>query len=378
MEYSSYLAGIEYMYAIICEDIVNYIEGLTLHCEQSHYAKHADLDWEHGAELIEVACSLGKDTESIKKYFEMAQNDFLHMYGNLFMPTLGEMKLFSNEKISFYYSRENSEIEKKALRDVNSRTPSVLLICSGGEHLFEMMASDKSVIFDMIDINQEQINLTKKKLSVIMNDNNDNNNCLNEQNVGKFEKMFQLLRSFFTEDEKSLLIKSDFKTQKKLEFIVNILFSNNYLNTVFGEEATKYTIESFAEHFNNVFSTKICDMESNIMNIFFGNSVRDFEKIKNEIHSHHVINWILSHPKNLKTEKKYDIIDISNIGDWMCRKEFNDVIDNVKTMMNPQAKIIARKLLGDYSLEETLSAYGFKCNQVIDETNFYTEVIIAQ
>ena len=113
------------------------------------------------------------------------------------------------------------------------------------------------------------------------------------------------------------------------------------------------------------------------MNIFFGSSVRDFEKIKNEINSHHIINWILSHPKDLKTGTKYDIIDISNIGDWMTQEEFSNVINNVKTMMNPKAHLMARKLLGDYSLEKILSNHGFDCSVVSDKTSFYTEFIVA-
>lgn len=377
MEYAAYLAGIEYVYALICGDVSEYIQTFTLECEQTHYSKHAKLDWEHGKELLMVAVSLGNEDEIIKEYFKKAQTDFLHMYGSLFIPTIAEMKEFNSENISFYYSRENSQIEKNLLEMESSKNPNprVLTICSGGEHLFEMLSNDTPTHFDMIDINIHQINLTQEKLKYILN--HDDSSIVSEQGVGKFEKMFELLRSYFNEDEKEALVQGCNETQKKLHFIVNILFSNDYLNTVFGEDATKYTVKSFSEHFYSVFVEKLKEQEINTQNIFWGTHVRNFNEIKERVKHHHHINWILDNPKNINVDYYYDIIDISNIGDWMSQDDFISVISHMQKLMKPRAKLISRKLLGDYDLEKVLSKFFKETHVENDDTGFYSEVVVA-
>lgn len=381
MELAAYLAGIEYVYALVCEDVVKYIDTLTLVAPQSHYAKHATIDWDHGRELLEVAISLNPDNneEYLMSIMSGAQHDFLHMYGALFMPTLNEMKEYNKEVISFYYSRENSSIENDVLKSVKSDEPNVLMICSGGEHLFEMMGSKKPISFDMIDINEHQINLAKNKLQLLNNQDWDNA-IFKEHGVGKFEKMFKLLRSYFSEDEKNRMSYGDPCEQKKLKYVVDILFSNKYLNAVFGDAATKYTVDSFAEHFFKIFAENMMEGENNTRSIFWETLMRDYRMLAQNMqegNKNHHVQWILKNPKDLVSDKKYDIVDISNIGDWMEQEEFAMVVENGLKHLKKDGKIIARKLLGDYSLKDVFAKYGMTVERGYDTTSFYSEIVVA-
>lgn len=380
VELASYLAGIEYVYALVCEDVSKYIETLKLVAPQSHYAKHAVLDWEHGKELLEVAYSLAGDEDyQVEHMFEKGQKDFLKMYGQLFFPTFAEVVDLNKDPVSFYYSRESSTLEKKIAKAIPKKELNVLMIASGGEHLFEMMTIPKMIHYDMIDMNEHQINLAKKKF-IALNVGNSDNPILKEQNVGKFEKMFAILRSYFEKDELNSISMRSEKDLDKLEFIVNILFSNKYLNAVFGDAATKYTVDSFAKHFTFVFMEKLSEKEENIKNIFYGKDIRNFKELSDKMKSNESIQsvrWIVDSPQFYKSDKTYDIVDISNIGDWMSQKDYAQVIENCKIMLNPNGKIIARKLLGDYSLKSVFNSHGFKVEESWDETCFYSEVVVA-
>ena len=263
---ASYLSGIEYLYALMSQDIAQYVSGLDLVCEQHHYAKHAVLDWNHGFELLSVALDIAQknkeglsldDENKIKEAFKKAQADFLEMYNHLRIPTQKEAHKIHQESISFYYIREDSNIERGVLEEIISQKNdnnkndniAILSIASGGEHLFEYLSHGINIAIDVIDINPNQIKLAQDKLEMLLSDTRNKNQApiFNEHNVGKFEKMFQLLRSYFNEQEINQF-RNNCDTEK-LKYVTEILFSNEYLNIVFGEEATKYTVLNFAKHF---------------------------------------------------------------------------------------------------------------------------------
>lgn len=383
-EYAAYLSGIEYLYALISHDIAEHINTLKLHGKQSHYANHSVLDWEHGYELLSVSINLiNVQNENlplnIQSAFTQAQNDFINMYEHLIIPTKKEMSFFNKEKIAFYYSREDSNVESEVLKKYTSNQMNILSIASGGEHIFEYLSSDKNLFLDVIDINPNQLELSKNKLNQLL-ENNFNDKVLSEQEIGKFEKMFSLLRSFFNEGEISGLKCGMPIETKKLKFIVDILFSNDYLNIVFGEDATKYTVKSFSNHFYSVFVECLSKNETNTLNIFENKSIRNYEGLSSLLiknYKNHELIWRVNNPKNFSSTINYDIINISNIGDWMSQEDYNDMLIRLKNHLNKNGCIIARKLLGDYNLKEVLENHGFNCENMIDSTNFYTETVVA-
>lgn len=376
---AAYLAGVEYAYALICCDVVKYIETLDLKCEQNHYKKHSELDWDHGRELLEVAVdisnSLNEEIDNLKYAFLEGQNFFIRTYNSLYMPTLQQMEKIGQEKIAFYYSREDSEAVNTAVtfqvEDMKKSNVNVLMIASGGEHIFELMKF-KNVNIDAIDINPHQVELVKKKLSALKSNSDDP--ILYEMNVGKFEKMFAMLRSYFTDEEMYYLKIGKEEVQKKLNYVVSYLFSNESLNKVFTDQATKYTNKSFALHFSDVFMAGLTQLEEskNISNIFFKRDIRDWKKLSNQMNNV-PIEWIVANPKDFSSEKKYDVIDISNIGDWMSQEEFSLVLNNLKKYLNDDGMFIVRKLLGDYNLQSVLNKHELKTFEFKDAALFYNE-----
>lgn len=383
VEYAVYLSGIEYIYALICADISTHIETLDLRGEQTHYKKHAQLDWEHGYELLSVALNISKIenelSPNLKSIFKESQQDFLKMYEALRIPTKKEMGEINKEEIAFYYSREDSELEKRILNKYQKEKINVFTIASGGEHVFEYLGSKIPVSVDVIDFNESQIKLTKLKLNKML-EGNYKNTIFSENNIGKFEKIFSLMRSFYTQEELTAIEFGLVREYEKLKYIVDILFSNEYLNIVFGEDATKYTQESFANHFFNIFIKKLNEKENNTYNIFYETPMRNYKELTENLkfnHSKHEINWYINDPRKFDFKKQYDIINISNIGDWMNQEDYNSLLQSLVKNMNTGGCIIARKLLGDYSLKEVLSQQGLTCEIEHDHTGFYSEIVIA-
>lgn len=380
-EYAAYLSGVEYLYALISHDVSQYISTLDLKNEQSHYANHSVLDWEHGYELLSVGLSLTYNESlslEMQEAFKQGQKDFMEMYNHLFVPTAGEMSIINKEKIAFYFIREDSSVEKNILNGFKKEKIDILSIASGGEHVFEYLAHDIACHIDVIDINIHQIELSQKKLSNL--ENGGNQEIFHENNVGKFEKIFAILRSYFNQEELRLLKQEDKNSQDKLKFIVDVLFSNNNLNIVFGEEATKYTKKSFADHFFHVFKTCLKNEEKNTLNIFEKTEIRNYQELSQKIKDNkekHILNWSISNPKNFDSHKKYDMINISNIGDWMSFEEYSTMIKLLNNHLANNGCIIARKLLGDYSLVDLLKDNNLECDTPQDNTLFYSETVIG-
>ena len=130
-EYATYLAGIEYLYAKLSILICNTLEKFNLNDKQTHYKTHSELDFIHAAELLEVAYQL--DNTNHFEIFMKSTEDFMDLFNQMTFLTTKESYKIHEEKISFYYSREDSNIELKYLS--NYSDPSVLCVCSGGEHI---------------------------------------------------------------------------------------------------------------------------------------------------------------------------------------------------------------------------------------------------
>ena len=389
-EYAAYLSGIEYAYAPISKTISDHILTLELISPQHHYGVHAELDWIHGDELLQVASNISNDYDIIKKSFILAQKEFLYLYNHLIIPTAHQMKEINKEPISFYYTREDSNPEllavSKVLNSIN-KAPTVLMIGSGGETLIDMLCFKDSLNIDVIDMNKNQIDLCKSKILELLSGKVYSNS--NEEFLGKFEQVFKLIRDFFgynddgDEDLLSTYIKNSDIGKSKLKYIVQYLFSNENLTHVFGERATIFSSESFSDHFYNVF-IKSCELRDshlvttkNIQNIIDGLDIQPskfmFESF-NRYYQRHVLNYHISNFENLDVNKTYDIISISNIGDWMPLEEYRGLIKKLKTKLNYKGYIIARKLLGDYNLEDLLLEANLTPIKLEDRTYFYSEV----
>lgn len=434
---AAYLAGIECLYAVISQNICSWLKDHHLIDKQTHYTYHARLDWEHGTELFDLALQLKYQYGSqnpvlykehimhaqITESFNQAQQDFLQLYEHLVVPTHAQMLAIHQQPVSFYYIREDSAIEQKALNTLVTNRKcnayrnglddeqqnkhlspvSILSIASGGEHLMHYLAQDYPVKIAAIDMNAQQLDLAQKKIQALLdwyspqsykgnytNNRADNTNAqhdylptlFKEHNTGKFEQVFALLRQSLHENG----VMPEKFSDEKLTYVLAQLFTNENLNTVFGEDATRFTTESFAQHFTEVFIQALTDREINSCNIFYQTPLRDYAQLAHGMQHQrktHSVTWEVVNMKDdyyldrhsTAMQDSYDLMDLSNIGDWMSLKQYHQMLHILMGRLNHGGIVIARKLLGDYSLANTLKEHGLNVQQALDSTGFYRETV---
>ena len=366
------LSAIEYLYAPISASISNHIDSLHIYSQQAHYKKHAILDWEHGKELLNVALSLkGTYTDDeIEKYFNIYQQEFLNVFKGMICLTSKEVKDISVEPIAFYYLREDSNITS------NLPGKNIIMICSGGEGVFNMLSKQGEKDLAIIDINEHQLNLFYDKMKLLLS-----NQTPNEMNIGKFEKLFLSLRNRFSEQDLIAMEFANYINKDKLQFAINDIFSRTNLQIIFGDDAVIFTEKSFSEHFCKVFleyNNSIFAKE-NKNNIFHGMKfsypVLDMkDKRINTIQCSIKKADFLSKIKFMNG-KKADIIDLSNVGDWMPLTDFDVLLQECFKHLNPGGHIVLRKLLGNYDLDKMMKKY-FETQKYKDM--FYEETIIGK
>ena len=362
-ELASMLAGIEYMYAVISEDIAEYIDSLSLLEDSPHYTKHAKLDWSHGKELLDVltVCGLSIDQDIFMK----SQISFIEMFDKLSFPTEKELKEVSELPVAFFYSREDSQIGIHELEKIKEKNIDIFTVCSGGEHILNYLDNFDNLNIDAFDVNPNQIEVFKNKLQGI-----------EEEAIGKFEYFFQYLRKLihgYGEQKEIMDILGD---RESLFRIVDMLFSRDNLNIVFTDNATKYSSSDFAEHFFQAFIESLYCENKNALNVFYNEDIYlTNAKNKEQLDK---INYIVEDLSSYDFTKKYNFIDLSNIGDWIPEEQYKLVLNKAHKALNNNGVLITRKLLGDYDLKALLEDNKFSDIQKIkDYTCFYSECFVS-
>lgn len=439
-QYAISLCAIEYIYTKVSNIIIKSIERFELQNIQKHYHTHEVLDIEHSKELFEVAKNemqyfsflLNKNNYSnIINLFKKSINDFILMLNQMTFFTQNELNFINSQQISFYYSRENSSPELYALDLIykNENTeyqPNVLIIASGGEHCINIKKQFPTSNLFIFDINKNQLLLTEKFF---------NGNKKFIFNEGKFEIIFDYLfkkispfyhshnflnkfsQDFYFNEIKYFFYNNSFLYDivhnknhgiQNLKYIINELFSNKNLEFIFTEEATKYSKKEFSEHFYNIIINNLIQLYKyiNENNIASFEDLLNNKNIYNILNMLHVKNIILENYNNLKNINKeniffihndiintfqtlnnlhsdnqkiyFDLISISNIGDWMPQEEYLKTIDIIYDNLKKDGFIVSRKLLGDYNLKTILQTKFLNSFDLIDETNFYSETIISK
>lgn len=383
--YAAYLSGIEYVYARISNKICHHLNSYRLKCEQTHYAKHSVLDYAHATELLQVStsCSSKETNQELFESFKLGVDEFLMLFKNMVFLTEQEAKEIANNKIAFYYAREDSSIECKALEKLPTKKARVLMVCSGGENAIELLKMEKSVHITAIDINDYQIKLAQQKIMSINMTGRINHEMV-KFNEGKFEQLFAYLKSKLTYDDMHLIANNDSNALHKLKYICENIFSHNVLETVFTSEATKYSTQSFSEHFYKVFANQIGHLikempsHSNIGCALAMSPPINYRGPLNEKSRIDFYHGTFEDYFNEENEK-FDMIDISNISDWMSQEKLQQIVRKAFKALNCNGILIARKLLGDYNwLDIIAPEYEMKVTQVQDNTLFYTQTILAQ
>ena len=301
----------------------------------------------------------------------------------------------AKEKIAFYYTREIPVEELKYIQQSAKKDLRLLLICSGGETIIDINNLNhklhKNIIIDAIDFNPNQLDLCANKL----------NKTTQTHQSGKFEKIFFSYQELLKQQD-IINYALDEKNHLKIKNIINIVFSNQNLITIFNEDAVKYSLNStltFSEHFFHLFingyrilnnsSNANSDVYQQYQNILLGNENQEIHKPIHPVsininYIHHDFYEYLA-----QTNHHYDLISCSNINDWMKLDKFKQILNLGYEKLNQNGMFIARRLLGDNELKENMSMVfdtvktaenivqdGYIINP-FDPIGFYTEVGIG-
>lgn len=397
-QYAMYIAGIEYIYARISQFIAHLVNNYNLCNEQTHYANHAVLDYEHSKELIETSLLIQKESSSLSDidmmaFFKLGISEFLQLYNNMILLIEKEAHIILQEQHAFYYGREDTSVAKDFLNQwyqTYNKVAQVLTICSGGENAIELLSMNKdnaqSLNITLLDINPYQLDIAEKKIKCIKNTGSLSHD-LSIYHIGKFEKIFAFLKHSLTYQELQLVGNQNPLALNKLKWICDNVFSNKILEIVFTDNATKYSKDNFADHFYHLLVKQIGwyfknqPQFSNIGSILFNTPPIDYKVKINLANSIDYYNGdflsFFNHLDNIN--KTFDLIDLSNISDWMPFNDMHKIVETAFSRLNKGGVIIGRKLLGDYQwkqLQETL--IGSILIPMVDNTSFYTECVFIE
>lgn len=402
------LAAIEYLYAVVSANITDTLDKHNLLCEQGHYNTHSALDWEHGRELLEAMLLAGHGFN--KEIFDRAQSEFLNVFDSLAFPTVKDMEKFrESQPVAFYYTREDSGVLDEAfemMQEVRSENMSkssdklsLLLTCSGGEHIFHCLAKhDEVSSITALDVNPEQIRVCQDKLKSIRENSDSKEATLDFQQqaaLGRFEFLFSWIRQYLSRlGEKSASTTEQpsnwwhHVTESHLKYVVGRVFSNDVLEAVFTRDATMYTSASFADHFVQVLRSLLQELDHSPMarNIFLGEPFPSPEHVKSALKEEKLpVRYICSHIQDFDFKSGYDLIDLSNIGDWLPLDSFRKIVQRAVAALTPGGSLILRRLLGDYdivsdifnSLAPTEARSLCTLRQIRDRTHFYSQTVVV-
>ncbi len=362
------LSAIEYIYALISESMAQTLQDMRLLSKPEHYKTHSVIDWTHGEELL-ISMSLS-NIDFNESLFIQAQHEFINLFSQLALITSKELTQFINdEPISFVHTRESTNVIDHALSSIAADNIQVLCICSGGENPIYYAAQDKVDHVLAFDMNPAQLQVCQNKMSA----------CFDYDSQGRFEFLFTRVRRYFIQVDGTNTIVSDYEINSNLlSWAIEQSFTDQVLSTLFTDDAIKYTKQSFSEHFKKVYfgmckQALTGELNANSKNILFSEPITIAKK-----HAQIALNKVeLAHmdaPQAL-TKGKFDVIDLSNIGDWMPSIQFKHVLVKACSALKPNGQLILRRLLGDYCLTEQGLV---SVERLIDDTGFYTETVIVK
>lgn len=378
-ELATRLGAIECVYAVISQDIAGKLNQLGLSDQQGHYSTHKEIDWDHGKDLVSLCDSMDD------LVFMSEQRLFIELMGSLAIPTKIELDEIASLNVSFTWMRESFQAEEMCLGLLGDRGDlDVFCVTSGGEHAIQFARNNRVRSVTAFDVNPHQNDLAASKV--------DGSFSLVDCPLGKFERLFMLLGRYLSPGNSigHVCFPSDNRlpiqeTLAELRYALDIVFSNHCLKNVFGEDAVMHSSpkESFPDHFYKMFIQALVVNGysaniGNICNLINGKASRPIVPTVGYEERELLQSKIDFVTGNLKAAnlgfREYDIIDLSNIGDWMSFTEFDAVIETARAALKPKGVILCRRLLGDYSLEKSFLPDRTKV-VLMDDTYFYSEVV---
>ena len=310
--------------------------------------------------------------------------------------------------ILFSQVREDYKIEEHILNGLNN--PTIAVVGSGGCTALSLLNNNIQSI-DIIDSNSDQINLIKIKSLIIKFIGTKKSildifegrlNKTQYDNIFKSVNMVYELKQFWIHNKNFFYnglnqagsFEILFKDLVESNFNFEKFFNRKYLSVVFGDSAVAQSInKEFYDHFSEVINRykNFLNPEKNyfyhqiLFNRYNPNFVPKYlsqDGIQNIIKYSDKLKY---HTADFHTflkdssNNKYDMIQTSNLTDWMEYIEREQFIKECWRCLKPNGYIIMRRLNGDYTLDKlTQNLFVKSSTQYDDMSCFYTELFIGK
>lgn len=299
----------------------------------------------------------------------------------------------------FSQTRESPEIELVIHERCGGKK--YLIVGSGGCTLFSLLSViNSNTMIDVIDMNPAQLYLIQLKLATICYlkeidkildfweghddiKNTYSNLILSNECREYWDNHQELL---YTGINQNGTFEKLFKELVDTQFDYKKVFNREYLESKFGRDSVINSLNhEFYEHFEKVLKSYDGDIENYFYYQIMNNKYhRDylpsyFNHLDTIIKNINNINYIQHNIYDYicNTDIKYDVIQTSNITDWMNIGQCRIFIDSIYNLLNNNGVVIMRRLNGDYQLCDLLSSFKI-LNTPIDKSYFYNETLAAQ
>lgn len=349
-------------------------------------------------------------------------------------------------EITFSQVREDVEAEREVLRRVaalQQRPLRVLVVASGGCSALALLADPRVATLDAVDPNPAQLQLTRLRAQAVQAlsvseqltmlggvdgatphgrlalyrrmrdglpdgtrafwDARTDQIAFGLNRVGRFEQVFRELAAEFTvygldpvERPAEALIHRSWPA------IFDRTFRLERLVEAFGRSAVQYSSRiPFAEHFSQAFADALQRYEPS-QNYFLYQIFRDAYPpgpsgrpayLQPEAQAGLAVRaqaGLSLYEGSLRdllgpltAAGAYDLIQISNITDWMSRETMRQLLAEIAAALAPGGSVIARRLNGDYDLAEELAQHLVVDRRLsarllaADRSFIYRELVVA-
>jgi S-adenosylmethionine-diacylglycerol 3-amino-3-carboxypropyl transferase len=275
--------------------------------------------------------------------------------------------------IQFSVVREDPEIERKVI--LSSDAKEILLIASGGCTALSLQAYFPDLKFTLVDPNLAQIKLIQEKIEALnespvtrkkadFNIENDSSLALNQR--GNFESLFRLFRNFVTEfivnpeelkelltqSAKAAYVRTTLFEHKYWKVAFDLFFHHNFLEAMFGPDAVQHAPKgTYPDYFCKIIEQGLekKDMSKNyfIHHIFLGHYIDQESSLPYYLaaptpkYQFEFINNTIDKVANFSS---FDMVNLSNIFDWMDEDKIKNVANRLNHEMKPGSRLLIRQL----------------------------------
>ncbi|MCD8485719.1 MAG: BtaA family protein [Desertifilum sp.] len=344
-------------------------------------------------------------------------------------------------ELAFSQTREDPEIELQVIERLAAKTHRplrVLLIASGGCTALSLLVHPAIGAIEAVDVNPAQLHLVELRRQALLHlslaaqlqligadfsvseaerlqlyqqlrshlptssqtfwDNRQPEIAFGVNRVGRFEQLFrELAKAFHRLGLDPLAAPESAINHPQWSKTFERVFERQKLAKTFGEAAVNYSMDrSFGEHFADVFAQALQRFHPQ-QNYFLSQVWRDTYSerplylqadaqaiIRQNCARLHLHLGVFSEKLlQLAESEKFDLIQFSNISDWMPLADLHVMLALGVQCLHPGGALLGRRLNGDHFLAEVmaehLSVDEVLCDRLLklDRSFFYREVVVG-